>query len=78
MPGTKTIVVQDRTSYEDDQHGLISRQMQESADTSIVKKGHRVVETLEMDLAQQMRRKAQLVLDQHKRRLSAGEAPPTR
>ena len=78
VSGTKTIVVQDRTSYGGDQHGLVSRQMQEAADTSIVKKGHRVVETLEMDMAQQMRKKAQLVLDQHKRRLGAGEAPPTR
>jgi hypothetical protein len=77
VSGTKTIV-QYRTSYGGDQHGLVSRQMQESADTSIVNKGHRVVETLEMDMAQQMRRKAQLVLDQHKRRLGAGESPPTR
>jgi len=80
--GTEKAAVPDQTPQGDEQHGLVSRQTQQvAADTSAVPSNtwkHSVVHTQEMDMAQQMRRKAQLVLGQHKRRLSPEEAPPAR
>ena len=54
------------------QHGLVERQAQEdNVDTTIVKKGHRVIQTQEVSMANEMKRKARVVLQEHKRRLGA-------
>lgn len=54
------------------QHGLVERQAQEdNVDTTIVKKGHRVIQTQEVSMANEMKRKAREVLQEHKRRLGA-------
>jgi len=66
--------IQDQPSSE--QHGLVSRETRALvADTTLVKKGNHVVNTYEMDMVE-MKRRAQVALQAHKRRLGAAVEPP--